>query len=301
LREAIAALAAKDAELEKVKAERNELSVYFRDEAPSEGFEGDVEGLSPIETALKVLRRRALAERAGWVNLRAELLPVIEEWRAWATEWAGTAWIADEALPPDAMTDSEHRVELYRDLCKMMNVMQWLHDEISAITTEPAAPETRACTCHPDDNPPNPCARKLAYSECTAPEGRQEGKPRAYIVHAPEDDYYGTGPDRLQFHPLTQRDLDNGYRQTPLYTRPAEQAVTEAQRGAIAYALTKRLVIDMPTARAAVDEALAQKEGGQEAARERAYEWFDANFNGMPDTKHLVDGIIAALAQKEGG
>lgn len=35
-----------------------------------------------------------------------------------------------------------------------------------------------------------------------------------------------------------------------------EQVVTDKQRGEIAYALTKRLVIDMPTARAAVDEAL---------------------------------------------
>ena len=50
---------------------------------------------------------------------------------------------------------------------------------------------------------------------------------RAYIVHAPEDDYYGTGPDRLQFHPLAQHDMDNGYRQTSLFTRPSEQAVTD--------------------------------------------------------------------------
>lgn len=56
-----------------------------------------------------------------------------------------------------------------------------------------------------------------------APEGRQDNKPRAYIVHPPEDDYYGTGPDRLQFHPLAQHDLDNGYRQTPLYGRPAPE------------------------------------------------------------------------------
>jgi len=24
----------------------------------------------------------------------------------------------------------------------------------------------RPCTCHPDDNPPRPCPRKYAYSEC---------------------------------------------------------------------------------------------------------------------------------------
>lgn len=68
--------------------------------------------------------------------------------------------------------------------------------------------------------------RILSALEPAAPEGQQE--PVAYRVHAPEDEYYGTGPDRLQFHPLSQHDLDYGYRQTPLYTRPSEQAVTEA-------------------------------------------------------------------------
>lgn len=27
-------------------------------------------------------------------------------------------------------------------------------------------PDTRVCTCHPDDNPPIPCARKYALDEC---------------------------------------------------------------------------------------------------------------------------------------
>ena len=29
---------------------------------------------------------------------------------------------------------------------------------------------TRACTCHPDDNPPVPCAKKYALTECRAVE-----------------------------------------------------------------------------------------------------------------------------------
>ena len=37
--------------------------------------------------------------------------------------------------------------------------------------------------------------------------------------------------------------------------------LTDAQRGEIAYQLTKRLVIDMPTARAAVDAAIADVTG----------------------------------------
>lgn len=28
--------------------------------------------------------------------------------------------------------------------------------------------DRRRCTCHPSDNPPVPCARKFAYSECVA-------------------------------------------------------------------------------------------------------------------------------------
>ena len=68
-------------------------------------------------------------------------------------------------------------------------------------------------------------AEILSALEPAAPEGQQ---PVAYRVHAPADEHYGIGPDRLQFHPLAQYDLDNGYRQTPLYTRRAEQAVTEA-------------------------------------------------------------------------
>jgi hypothetical protein len=28
--------------------------------------------------------------------------------------------------------------------------------------------KTRPCTCHPDDNPPRPCPRKYALTECRA-------------------------------------------------------------------------------------------------------------------------------------
>ena len=31
-----------------------------------------------------------------------------------------------------------------------------------------AAPENRPCTCHPDDNPPQPCAQRYALTECKA-------------------------------------------------------------------------------------------------------------------------------------
>lgn len=37
--------------------------------------------------------------------------------------------------------------------------------------------DTRSCTCHPDDNPPVPCPRRYAYSECRR-EALKAGGPR---------------------------------------------------------------------------------------------------------------------------
>lgn len=54
-------------------------------------------------------------------------------------------------------------------------------------------------------------------------EGEREPVANAYIIHCPADGIYGIGPPRLQFHTLSQHDLDDGYRQTPLYTHPAPQ------------------------------------------------------------------------------
>ncbi len=51
----------------------------------------------------------------------------------------------------------------------------WAHEKIidamiplSAIVLQPTAPvrDDRRCTCHKDDNPPIPCAKKFAASEC---------------------------------------------------------------------------------------------------------------------------------------
>ncbi len=39
---------------------------------------------------------------------------------------------------------------------------------------EHAAGKARPCTCHPDDNPPVPCAQKYALSECKAADKAQE-------------------------------------------------------------------------------------------------------------------------------
>jgi hypothetical protein len=40
--------------------------------------------------------------------------------------------------------------------------------------------EARQCTCHPDDNPPRPCPRKYALSECQAAAQPSEAEEREY-------------------------------------------------------------------------------------------------------------------------
>ena len=46
------------------------------------------------------------------------------------------------------------------DLCLEM----WKNSTLRAALAEPE--DTRVCTCHPDDNPPQPCPRQYALDEC---------------------------------------------------------------------------------------------------------------------------------------
>lgn len=74
----------------------------------------------------------------------------------------------------------------------------------------------------------NQMALMLATEALTAAEQAEtatDAEPVAWLIRAPEDDYYGIGPVTLQFNPLEQWDLDKGYTQTPLYTRPPHGGV----------------------------------------------------------------------------
>ncbi len=52
------------AEVERLRNILDQLSAYFLEEEPSEGFVGDVEGRSPVDTAIAVMRsRKAEVER----------------------------------------------------------------------------------------------------------------------------------------------------------------------------------------------------------------------------------------------
>jgi len=77
-------------------------------------------------------------------------------------------------------------------------------------------------------NAKNTDARDIARIALTAAETATDAEPVAWLIHAPEDDYYGMGPVTLQFNPLEQYDLDKGYTQMPLYTRPPEIRLREA-------------------------------------------------------------------------
>lgn len=63
---------------EKLVEQIDRLSAYFRDEAPGDGFEGDVEGWSPVETAIAVMRRKRCQTAAS--IKRGDLVSVIARW-----------------------------------------------------------------------------------------------------------------------------------------------------------------------------------------------------------------------------
>ena len=58
----------------------------------------------------------------------------------------------------DVFLHRSHEQKPYEQVC----------DAITALRSALEQPEqdTRSCTCHPDDNPPKPCPRKYALSEC---------------------------------------------------------------------------------------------------------------------------------------
>ena len=58
--------------------------------------------------------------------------------------------------------------------------------------------DTRACTCHPDDNPPKPCPQKHALTHCRAADiGRRL---RRAITTAMNDDYTKIGSEERRRH-----------------------------------------------------------------------------------------------------
>ncbi len=73
---------------------------------------------------------------------------------AYVTEQRDIAWGAIHTIkhgPPSWLSNDQ--------------VAAWAASEADK-GLSPTSSETRACTCHPDDNPPRPCPGKYALSEC---------------------------------------------------------------------------------------------------------------------------------------
>lgn len=70
------------------------------------------------------------------------------------------------------LRDESDRVSELRDVLRALAAVarRYLpdYDEHPAIQRADDALDLRPCTCHPDDSPPVPCARKYALSECRA-------------------------------------------------------------------------------------------------------------------------------------
>jgi hypothetical protein len=98
------------------------------------------------------LAARALLARLEAAERRAspagpagdELVSLAREWREWAFKWSGTAFLADEKLPPDSMLEVEHKAELYSDLCKLGNAMYYLEDALHDRASPCIVPAERA-------------------------------------------------------------------------------------------------------------------------------------------------------------
>jgi hypothetical protein len=89
-------------------------------------------------------------------TVRECLSDVVSHYRAL---YAGLAFQLNEATNTDNSDDMAYWKHEIKALERMYAQAE---SALAAPTPERAQP----CTCHPDDNPPNPCARKYALNEC---------------------------------------------------------------------------------------------------------------------------------------
>ena len=67
----------------------------------------------------------------------------------------------------DASTNKMHSecLAMHQDEATRYGDNEW---EYSMYSHKRPKPDDRPCTCHPDDNPPQPCAKHYALAECKA-------------------------------------------------------------------------------------------------------------------------------------
>lgn len=79
-----------------------------------------------------------------------------------------------------------------------------------SLCVEPCGVAKRPCTCHPDDNPPVPCAKRYALSECRAAQSANE--PIAWMIY--------TLDGKSVCVTDNPHDFTEQYLALPLYTHP---------------------------------------------------------------------------------
>jgi len=87
--------------------------------------EADTEGRWNALGVLDAVDRLTSATPPDVANWTAAIVEV----RKMVEQWAGSAFVADEGLSFDDMTDAESKSALYDDLCSIMNRLQWVEDE----------------------------------------------------------------------------------------------------------------------------------------------------------------------------
>ena len=74
---------------------------------------------------------------------------------------------------------------------------RWLRACADAQPERQPASEPRPCTCHPDDNPPVPCAQKYALNECRATRSGPDEARDALLDFISEN---GTASEGVQYY-----------------------------------------------------------------------------------------------------
>ena len=86
--------------------------------------------------------------------------------------WVAGADDVKDALHYAAQYTDEGTVRVYERHKRVIATLERTEDSVRELRTDGpraalAEPEdTRVCTCHPDDNPPQPCPRQYALDEC---------------------------------------------------------------------------------------------------------------------------------------
>jgi hypothetical protein len=91
--------------------------------------------------------------------------------------WARTAGVDRYGLPLVVVGGELRGIQVIKEA--LAATPTTVHPTPADVPAQVVA-DSRPCTCHPDDNPPRPCPRKYALSECRAaaiPKGVDAGKP----------------------------------------------------------------------------------------------------------------------------